>query len=114
MGHTPHLGRDVVSRWCGGDPMLAKKRAMSPVGHSRLNWSLYAMSGLPPIATELRTSLVVRFVPPISDMAGTLAKEKPPEGSLQFKSAARGPRTLQGTTKFRSSLRPLKPWYAGP
>jgi hypothetical protein len=32
-------------------------------GHSRPNWAVCAMSGLPPIATELRTSLEVRFVP---------------------------------------------------
>jgi hypothetical protein len=27
------------------------------------NWAVRAMSGLPPLATERRTSLVVRFVP---------------------------------------------------
>ena len=32
-------------------------------GHSRPNWAVRAMSGLPPIATEYRTSLEVRFVP---------------------------------------------------
>jgi hypothetical protein len=37
--------------------------AMSVGGHSRPNWAVGAMSGLPPVATELRTSLVVRFVP---------------------------------------------------
>jgi TolB-like protein len=26
MNHTPHLDREVVHRWCGDDPMLAKKR----------------------------------------------------------------------------------------
>ena len=36
---------------------------MSLWGHSRPKWSVRAMSGLPPLATELRTSLVVRFVP---------------------------------------------------
>jgi len=35
MSHTPHLDREVVDRWCGDDPMLAKKRAMSHVGQSR-------------------------------------------------------------------------------
>jgi hypothetical protein len=35
---------------------------MSHMGQSRPNWAFRAMSGLPPIATELRTSLVVRFV----------------------------------------------------
>jgi len=29
------LAGDVVGRWCGGDPMLAKKRAMSPVSQTR-------------------------------------------------------------------------------
>jgi hypothetical protein len=36
---------------------------MSKIGHSRPNWAVRAMFGFPPIATELRTSLVVRFVP---------------------------------------------------
>jgi hypothetical protein len=36
---------------------------MSGWGHSRPKWAVYAMSGLPPLATELRTSLLVRFVP---------------------------------------------------
>jgi hypothetical protein len=35
MGRKPHLGRDVVGRWCDGYPMLAKKRAMSPVGQKQ-------------------------------------------------------------------------------
>jgi hypothetical protein len=26
MGHKPHLGRDIVSQWALGDPMLAIKR----------------------------------------------------------------------------------------
>jgi hypothetical protein len=33
------------------------------MGHSRPKWAVRAMSGLPLIATELRTSLVVRSVP---------------------------------------------------
>jgi hypothetical protein len=36
---------------------------MSEMGHSRPKWAVRAMSGLPPVATELRTSMVVRFVP---------------------------------------------------
>jgi hypothetical protein len=36
---------------------------MSELGHSLPNWAVRAMSGLPPIATELRTSLEVRLVP---------------------------------------------------
>ena len=36
---------------------------MSQLGHSRPNWPIRAMSVIPLIATELRTSLVVRFVP---------------------------------------------------
>jgi hypothetical protein len=31
-------------------------------GQTRPNWAVRAMSALPPIATELRTSLEVRFV----------------------------------------------------
>jgi hypothetical protein len=38
------------------------------MGHSRPNWAVRAMSGLPPLATELRTSLEVRFVQ-ISEVA---------------------------------------------
>jgi hypothetical protein len=33
------------------------------MGHFRPDWAVGAVSGLPPIATELRTLLVVRFVP---------------------------------------------------
>ena len=36
---------------------------MSESGQSPPNWAARAMSGFPPLATELRTSLVVRFVP---------------------------------------------------
>jgi hypothetical protein len=36
---------------------------MSELGHSRPNWAVRTMSVLPPIATELPTSPVVRFVP---------------------------------------------------
>ena len=36
---------------------------MSETGPSRPNWTSRILSGLPPLATELRTSLVVRFVP---------------------------------------------------
>ena len=35
----------------------------SALGHSRPKWAVLAMSGLPPLATELRTSLEVRLVP---------------------------------------------------
>ncbi len=38
--------------------------ALCPVlSQSRPKWAVRTMSGLPPLATELRTSLVVRFVP---------------------------------------------------
>jgi hypothetical protein len=36
---------------------------MTGLGHSRPNWDIPAMSGLPPFATEPRTSLEVGFVP---------------------------------------------------
>ena len=36
---------------------------MSGWGHSRPNWAVSTMSAFLPIATELRTSLEVRFVP---------------------------------------------------
>jgi hypothetical protein len=36
---------------------------MSALGHSRRFDDVRAMSGLPPTATEMRTSLEVRFVP---------------------------------------------------
>jgi hypothetical protein len=49
---------------------------MSHVGQSGPNWAFCAMSGLPPVATEERTLLVVRFVP-ISDIARTCNKRLP-------------------------------------
>ena len=47
---------------------------MSHLGHSRPKWAVRAMSGSPPIATELRTSLEVRFVPraEVGDLLGDL------------------------------------------
>jgi hypothetical protein len=36
---------------------------MSHEGQTRPNWMVRATSVMPPIATELRTSLEVRFVP---------------------------------------------------
>ena len=45
---------------------------MSRMGHSLPKWAYPAMSGLPSIATELRTSLEVRFVPLIG-IGGSLA-----------------------------------------
>jgi hypothetical protein len=45
---------------------------MSAQGQSRPNWAVRIMSGLPQIATELPTSLVVRFVPPLTDMPSLL------------------------------------------
>jgi hypothetical protein len=36
---------------------------MAERDHSQRNWAARATSGLPPLATELRTSQVVRFVP---------------------------------------------------
>ena len=41
---------------------------MTVLGQSRPNWAVSAMSGLPPIATELRTSRNGSFVP-IRDIA---------------------------------------------
>ena len=38
-------------------------KVASALGQSRPNWAVRTMSGLPPLATELRTSLLVRFVP---------------------------------------------------
>jgi hypothetical protein len=38
-------------------------RTTSASGQTLPKWAVNAMSGLPPIATELRTSLMVRFVP---------------------------------------------------
>jgi hypothetical protein len=40
---------------------------MTEMGHSRPNWTVRAMSAFLPLATELRTSLEVRFVPIVVD-----------------------------------------------
>jgi hypothetical protein len=37
--------------------------SMSEKGHSLPKWAICAMSGLPPLASELQTLLEVRFVP---------------------------------------------------
>ena len=51
-------GRKAVPALCKfGRNQGAKAFVMSKKGHSRPNWAVRAMSGLPPIATELRTSL---------------------------------------------------------
>jgi hypothetical protein len=44
-------------------PILSNRITQSPTSHFRPKWAFRAMSGLPPIATELRTSLKVWFVP---------------------------------------------------
>jgi len=49
----------ILERIAAASNQLASAR----VGHSRPNRAVRAMSGLPPPATELRTSLMVRFVP---------------------------------------------------
>jgi hypothetical protein len=36
---------------------------MAERDHSQRKWAARATSGLPPLATELRTSQVIRFVP---------------------------------------------------
>jgi hypothetical protein len=38
-------------------------RCLADMGHSRPNWTVRVMSAFLPLATELRTLLVVRFVP---------------------------------------------------
>jgi len=48
---------------------------MSGSGQSLPNWAVGTMSGLPPLATELRTSLMVRFVP-ISEVAQLMWGQK--------------------------------------
>jgi hypothetical protein len=50
--------------------------SMSQLDHSRPNWVACLMSGLPPIATELRTSLEVRFVPTCDIERAGRPKEK--------------------------------------
>lgn len=57
---------------CTSDPLSALpddrfeslgRDGLPSSGHSRRKWAVRAMFGLPPMATELRTSLAVRFVP---------------------------------------------------
>jgi hypothetical protein len=53
---------------------------MAERDHSQRNWAARATSGLPPLATELRTSQVIRFVPTSDIMAlrtGTLLAKAP-------------------------------------
>ena len=57
--------------------------AMSVGGHSRPNWPVGAMSAIPPIATELRTSLVVRFVPKAEDRPTPFAQLDPKDRNPQ-------------------------------
>ena len=45
------------------DPGVMVTSHWSATGQSLPKWAVCAMSGLPPIATDLRTLLVVRFVP---------------------------------------------------
>jgi hypothetical protein len=47
----------------GDFSFLLPKATMSLVGQTLPNWAVGTMSGLSPLATELRTSLMVRFVP---------------------------------------------------
>src|SRR5450759_5107172 len=55
---------DVTREWkLERNRLSMRPRSMSGSGQSQPNWAARAMSGLPPIATVLRTSQVVRFVP---------------------------------------------------
>jgi len=59
-----HSGRQQIS--IAKEPLLqcdTLRSRESATGQSRQNWAIPAMSGLPPLATELWTSLEVRFVP---------------------------------------------------
>jgi hypothetical protein len=49
------------------------KAATSDMGQSRPNWAVGTMSGLTPSATELRTSLMVRWVPQPDSCTATTA-----------------------------------------
>ena len=62
---------------------------MSQLGHSRPNWAIRTMSGLLPLATELRTSLEVRFVP-IGDIERFLELKKSANRGLIFLSLPNG------------------------
>jgi hypothetical protein len=54
---------------------------MSHLGQSLPKWAVRTMSGLPPLATELRTSLVVRLVPTHEVAAlQPAAREQEPRG----------------------------------
>ena len=50
---------------------------MSHMGQSLPKWAVRAMSGLPPLATELRTSPEVRFVPEAGILLLTFDAEIP-------------------------------------
>jgi hypothetical protein len=62
---TTLLGEAKESNYFGVAP------PMSQLGHSLPKWAVRTMSGLPSLATELRTSLVVRLVP-ISEVASSV------------------------------------------
>jgi hypothetical protein len=52
-------------------------QAEPAVGHSLPKWAVHPMSAFPPIATELRTSLEVRFVPGRDENGqGTIARKQ--------------------------------------
>jgi hypothetical protein len=52
LNRRPRYKRAMLALWL-----------MTALGPSRPKWAVRAMSGLPPVATELRTSMAVRFVP---------------------------------------------------
>jgi hypothetical protein len=95
----------------------------SAMGQSRPNWAVRSMSGLPPIATELRTSLEVRFVPHRTFKSGpttsarasvrTNAERNPPAVIQQAGRAAcgrrRGPRRGSSASVFTHPRRPFRP-----
>src|ERR1700733_2637273 len=62
---------------------LSLRAANVSVGQSLPNWVVRAMSGLRPLATELRTLMVVRFVPN-SDISS-------PEGTGDLKGESKTP-----------------------
>src|SRR5207244_7006491 len=62
IGYPAQCFPNKYLKLCANE-QTTKDSALSAMGHSRPNWTVCAMSGLPPVATELRTSRIGSFVP---------------------------------------------------
>src|SRR4051812_48479067 len=79
---------------------ITDKTKLAALGQSLPKWAVRAMSVLPPIATELRTSLEVRLVPTaeVADLFNYFVGAREQRGGISMRSALVVLRLIGGRT----------------